>query len=102
MLLEGRVVAVSIRVVKLFFSSNKILALNDRLFIPTIGRNLISVLGLFKQGYFILFNNEISIKLNGSFICLGKLVDDLYLITPKIYEIHDIELNNKSHNLPLK
>ena len=30
-----------------------------------------------------------------------QLVDGLYLITPKMYEIHDTELN-KSQNLPLR
>ena len=33
---------------------------------------------------------------------MRKLVDGLYLITPKIYKIHNIELSNKSHNLPVK
>ena len=55
--------------------------------------NLNSILDLFKQGYFILFNNEIFIKLNESFICSNKLIDGLYLITPKMYEIHDTKLN---------
>ena len=32
---------------------------------------------------------------------MRKLIDGLYLITPKMYEIHDTELN-KSQNLPLK
>ena len=64
--------------------------------------NLNSILDLFKQGYFILFNNEIFIKLNESFRCSGKLVDGLYLITPKMYEIHDTKLNKKLQNLPLK
>ena len=63
---------------------------------------MILVSGLFKQGYSILFNNEISIKLYGSSICLGKLVDDVYSITPKMYKIHDAEMNNKSQNLSLK
>ena len=53
-------------------------------------------MGSFKQGYYILFNNEVSIKLNESFICLSKLVDGLYLITPKMYEIRDTEMNNES------
>ena len=56
---------------------------------------------LFKQGYSTLFNKNIFIKFNRSFICSGILVNGLYLITPKIYEIHDTELN-KSQNLSLK
>ena len=39
-------------------------------------------------------------KLDGSLYAWEKLVDSLYLITPKMYEIHDTELNNKSYNLP--
>ena len=38
------------------------------------------------------FNENISIKLNESFICSGKLVDGIYLINYKKYEIHDTEL----------
>ena len=53
-------------------------------------KNLILVLALFKQGYSILFNKNIFIKLNGSFICLDKLV-----------EIHDIEFY-KLQKLSLK
>ena len=62
---------------------------------------MISVSALFKQGYSILFNKNIFIKLNESFICSGKLVDDFYLITHKMYEIHDTTLN-KLQNLPFK
>ena len=59
-------------------------------------------MALFKQGHSILFNNQVFIKLNRSFVWSGKLIDSLYLIASKIYEIHDTELNNKSHKLPLK
>ena len=65
-------------------------------------KKLISVLALFKQGYSILFNNEVLIKLNGSFLYSEKLIDGLYQITSNMYEIHDTELNKKLHNLPLK
>ena len=62
---------------------------------------MISVSASFKQKYSILFNKNVPIKLNRSFICSNKLVDSLYLITTKMYEIHDTKLN-KSQNLPLK
>ena len=83
-----------------YFFLNKILILYDCLFVPSIRRNLILVSALFKQEYSILFNKNVPIKLNRSFICSNKLVDSLYLITPKMYEIHDTELN-KSQNLSL-
>ena len=98
---EARVAAVSIGVVELVFSSNKILILNDYLFVPSYRRNSISISVLFKQGYSILFSENVYIKLNESFICSGKLVDGLYLINPMMYEIHDTELN-KSQNLTLE
>ena len=82
---KARFVVVFIGVVQLFFSLNKILILYDYLFAPSIRKKLILNFSLFKQGYFILFNKNISIKLNRSFICSGKLIDSLYLITPKMY-----------------
>ena len=97
---EEIVVAVSVGVVELFFS-NKILILYDCLFVSSIEKNLISVSALFKKGYSLLFNKNISIQLSVSFICSSRLVGSFYLITPKMYEIHDTELN-KSQNLPLK
>ena len=72
---------------------NKILFLYEYLFVPRNKRNLISFSTLFKQGYYILFNKNIFIKLNESYTCSGKLVNGIYLIIPKMYEIHDIELN---------
>ena len=90
---EARVVTLSIGALELFFSLNKILVLYDCLFVTSIRKNLISVSALFRQGYSILFNKNISIKLNRSFIGSVKLVNYLYLITPKIYEIHDTKLN---------
>ena len=80
---------------------NKILFLYNYLFVSSIRRNLILVSVLFKQEYSILFNENVSIKLNRSFICLDKLVDNIYLINSKMYEIHNTKLN-KSQNLPLK
>ena len=88
-----KVIVVSVGVVELFFPSVKTLVLYDSLFFPSIRRNLISVFALFKQRYSILFNGNISFKLNGYFTCSGQLVYCLYLITPKMYEIHNTELN---------
>ena len=98
---EARIDAMSVGVVKLIFSSNKILVLYCCLFVLSIKRNLILISTLFKQRYSILFEKNISIKLNRSFICFDKLVDGIYLITPKMYKIHGTKLN-KSQKLPLK
>ena len=35
-------------------------------------------------------------------MCSDKLVDGLYLITPKMYDIYDTELNNISQTYHLK
>ena len=43
-----RIVAVSIGLAEIFFSSNKTLVLYDYLFVPSIRRNSISVFALFK------------------------------------------------------
>ena len=85
---EAIVTEVPVGVVELFFFLNKILVLFDCLFVPSNKTNLISVFS------FVPFN------LKWIFICLGKLIDGLYLITPKMYEIFKTELNNKSRNLP--
>lgn len=35
-------------------------------------------------------------------ICSRRITNELYLLTPSTYEIHDIEINNRSKTLPLK
>lgn len=43
----------------------------------------------------ISFGTEVVIKKNGTFICFGKVTNELYLLTPTMYEIHDIETINR-------
>ena len=47
---EARVSAVAVGVVRLVFPNNKILVLNNALYVPSIRRNLISVPSLALQG----------------------------------------------------
>lgn len=47
------------------------------------------------KSYSISFGTEVIIKRNGTFICSGKVISGLYLLTPTMYEIHDTEINNR-------
>ena len=47
------------------------------------------------KSYSINFGTEVVIKRNDIFICSGKVINGLYLLTPTIYEMHDTEIINK-------
>ena len=81
-------------VITLCFSNNKLI-LSDTLYVPSLRRNLISVSSLVNKSYSITFGTEVVIKRNGAFICSGKVINGLYLLTPTMYEIHDTEINNR-------
>ena len=75
---QTRVLAVAVGVIRLSFQNNKVLILNNALYIPYIRRNLISVSSLTSQGYTCVFGQEVVIKINGNFICSGNLSNGLY------------------------
>ena len=72
-------------VVTLCFSNNKLI-LSGTLYVPSSRRNLILVSSLVNKSYFVI---EVVITRNGAFICFGKVINDLYLLTLTMYEIHD-------------
>ena len=86
--------AVSMGAVTLLFSYIK-LVLSDTLYVPSLRRNLISISSLVNQSFSFTFGTEVIIKRNGTFICYGKVTNELYLITPTMYEIHNTEIINK-------
>jgi len=88
--------AVAVGVVRLMFENNKILVLNNALYVPTIRRNLISVPSLALLGYTCVFGQNVVIKINGNFICSGNLSNGLYLVNPTVLEIHNSEISDKS------
>ena len=51
------------------FGRDRYLLLKDCLYVPSIRRNLILVSSLAKDGYSVLFNDSVIIKLNKRFIC---------------------------------
>ena len=55
---------------------------------------MISTSSLVKDGYSVLFNDSIIIKLNKRFICSGTLMDNLYIIKPVSPSLQQNELNN--------
>ena len=61
----------------------------------------ISVSSLVKDGYSVLFNDYVIIKLNKRFICFGTLMDNLYIIKHISPSLQQNELNN-TNVLPCK
>ena len=64
----------------LHFGRDRYLLLKDCLYVPSLRRNLISISSLVKDGYSVLFNDSVIIKLNKIFICSGTLMDNLCII----------------------
>ena len=70
------------RDITLVLENNKHLELNDCLYASKFRNNLISVSSLNKLYYSVCINKNVFVRKNGSFICLGILVDNLFCITP--------------------
>ena len=64
------------------FGRDRYLLLKDCLYVPSIRRKLISVSSLVKDGFLVMFNDYVIIKLNKRFIYSGTLMDNLYIINP--------------------
>ena len=78
-----KVAAEAVGVVTLHFSEDKVLVLEDCLYVPSIRRNLISISSLAYNGFLTIFNkNYVSIKYDIDEICCGMLVDNLYILEP--------------------
>ena len=74
------------------------MVLVDCLYVSKVRRNLISVPSLACNGYSILFNKNSSlIKWNDETVCVGSLVDNLYLLNPisPMQQINSNESNLK-------
>ena len=99
----SRVAAVAVRVVTLHFEGDKVLVLDDCLYVLEVRRNLVSVSCLSCNGYSLYFNkNSVSIKFNDEVICSGMLCDNLYLLKPKTLQIYSHETNHKrKESLPV-
>ena len=83
-------------VVTLHFEGGKFLVLDDRLYVPDVRRNLISVSYLSCNGYSSFFNkNFIFIKFNDDIICCGMLHDNLYMLKPLTLQVNSHETNHK-------
>ena len=84
----------SVGVITLCFSNNKLI-LSDTLYARSLRWNLSLVSSLVNKSYSISFGTKVVIKRNGTFVCDGKVINNLYLLTPTIYEMHDTEIINK-------
>ena len=76
----AKVVVVAVGDLHLSFGRDRNLVLRHCLFVPSIRRNLVSVLSLVKNGYLVYFNKRVVIKENKRFIYSNQLVDDRYII----------------------
>ena len=54
-----------------------------------------SVSSMVNKSYSITFGTEIVLKIYNIFIYSDKVINGFYLLTPTMYEIHDIEINNR-------
>ena len=91
----SKVAAVAVGVVSLHFSGDKILVLDDCLYVPNVRRNLISVSCLSYNGFSAIFNKKfVSIKYDIDEICCGMLVDNLYILEP----ISHLQVNSHKSN----
>ena len=89
------VTTVAVGVVTLHFSGEKVLVLDDCLYVPSVRRNLISVKCLACNRFSALFiKNLVFIKYCDDVICVGTLVDNLYLVDP----ITPIQINSYESN----
>ena len=92
----SRMAVVAVGVVTLHFGGDKVLVLDDCLYVPEVRRNLVSVSCLSCNGYSSYFNkNSVLIKFNDEVICSGMLCDNLYLLEPKILQIYSHETKHK-------
>ena len=91
----SRVAAVAVEVITLHFEGGKVLVLHDCLYVPSIRRNLISISCLSCYGYSSLFDKKIIfIKYDDKLICVGMLVDNLYMLEP----IAPMQINSHESN----
>ena len=95
-----KVAVVAVGVIHLSFGSDRILVLNNCLYVPSFRRNLISVSKLAMDGYNVFLDRNVSIMMNKRVICSGTLQDNLYIIYPSqpALQLQHRVLNNTSSN----
>ena len=72
---------VVVGVVSLLFTRGKILVHEDCLYVPNVRRNMILVFCLSSNEFLAIFNkNFVSIKYDVDEICVGMLVNNLYIL----------------------
>ena len=91
----SRVAAAAVGVITHHFEGDRVLVLHDCLYVPRIRRNLISVSCLSCHGYSSLFNKKlVFVKYDDKLICVGMLVDNLYMLEP----IAPMQVNSHESN----
>ena len=90
------VLAEAVGEVHLFFDDFRSIVLKDCFYVPSFKRNLISVACLINDGYTVSFNKSVAIQKNKSFIVRGTLVNNLYVIKPKMRSLLNTEVVRKN------
>ena len=90
---DATVAAAAIGVYHLYFSSQKLIILEDCLFVPQIRKSLISISKLVCSGYSFLFNSKLSIRYNNKFVAYVSLSGGLYILDCLKEENNCVEMN---------
>jgi hypothetical protein len=67
---------------KLLFYCNRIVLLNDILYVSNLKQNLISIAKLIDNRYSISFQSSIAISRDGEILCTGHIYGNLFYINP--------------------
>lgn len=93
-----KVTVVVVGYFNLSFDSNRIFHMKDCFYVPNFKKNLISNSKfILNNGYSILFDDKVVIKINKDFISIGSLVGNLYVIN-HIYNTAQMEILNTLTN----
>lgn len=93
-----KVAAVAVGVISLYFGRNLIFLLKTYLYVLYVGKNLILVSILSKDGYYTFFGVSVVIRKCKLYICYGILVGNLYIINLITSMMQHMALNNTSSN----
>ena len=97
----ARVAAVALGVVNLKLPSGDYLSLEESHYVPSIGKNIISVSCLDKMGYTLIIKDKCcSIYLGSKLVVTAPLVNGLYLIDVSSYNLQmDVALKKNKHGV---
>ena len=78
------------------------MVLKDCYYIPAFKQNLISDSCLIRQGYYVYFDNDVSVFKNKSLICTSFHIVNLFYLQLNVLSLHNIENDNVQAELSHK